>query len=118
MTHNSSAKWINDIQASTNTQADITISTNDVTQQLKSTANWKAHGQDYIHAYRLKQFTAIHGRLAYQLQQCLNNECMPQSIVTGRTTLIVKNKANGASPNNLRPASVVQPHNKCSGRDQ
>ena len=107
VTHNSSAKWINDIQATTNTQADITISTNDVTQQLKSTANWKAPGQDYIHAYWLKQFTAIHGRLAYQLQQCLNNGRMPQSIVTGRTTLIVKNKANGASPNNLRPITCL-----------
>ena len=65
VTHNSSAKWISDIQATTNTQADITISINDVTQHLKRTANSKNPGPDYKYAYWFKQFTSIHGRLAY-----------------------------------------------------
>jgi len=52
---------------------------------LKGMANWKAPGLDEVHAFWIKNFTKLHGRIAKQLQQCLIEGNVPKWMVLGRT---------------------------------
>jgi len=45
-----------------------------VEQQLKGMANWKPLGLNKVHAFWIKNFTKLHGRIAEQHQQCLTVE--------------------------------------------
>jgi len=78
-----------------------------VQQQLKGMANWKAPGLDELHAFWIKHFTKLHGRIAKQLQQCLTQGNVPEWMVLRRTNLAMKDETKGAEVGNYRPIACL-----------
>ena len=74
-----------------------------VRNKLKRIPNWKAPGPDEVHGYWLKNFRALHQRMAKQLQHYINNHQAPEWMTTGRTALIQKDKSKGNVASNCRP---------------
>uniref|UniRef100_A0A3B3HMT5 Carbohydrate sulfotransferase n=1 Tax=Oryzias latipes TaxID=8090 RepID=A0A3B3HMT5_ORYLA len=56
-----------------------------------------------IHVYWLKKLTALHERLAAQMNQLLKEVTHPEWLTEGRTILIQKDPSKGAVPSNYRP---------------
>ena len=50
-----------------------------------------------------KKFTSIHGRLALEMNICLQGVQVPNWMTKGKTTLIQKDPSKGTAPNNYRP---------------
>ena len=109
--HNMSARWLADIQkdhTETPTQNNIVISEADVRNKLRTMANWKAPGPDQLQTFWLKYLTSLHERLAVQLQRAHDSpDHLPSWLVTGRTTLIMKDPQKGTSPKNYRPITCL-----------
>ena len=74
---------------------------------LKRTSNWKAPGHDGIHGFWFKKFTSIHGRLALEMNRCLQCTQVPEWMTKGKTTLIQKDPSKGTAPNNYRPITCL-----------
>ena len=64
---------------------------------LKNISNWKVPGHDGIHGYWFKKFTAIHDRLALEINRCLQKAHIPEWITKGKTTLIRKDLLKGTA---------------------
>ncbi|XP_051918902.1 uncharacterized protein LOC127599192 [Hippocampus zosterae] len=64
--------------------------------------NWTAPGPDMVHTYCLKKLTALHERLAAQMNQLLRDGTHPGWLTEGRTILIMKDPSKGAVPSNYR----------------
>ena len=62
---------------------------------MRKIPNWKAPGPDDLQGYWLNNFTSFHGRIATQLQMCLNITMTPMWLTTGRTALIMKDEEKG-----------------------
>ena len=45
---------------------------------LKKISNWKTPGHDGIHNFWFKKFTAIHDRLALEMNKCLQRAHVPE----------------------------------------
>ena len=74
---------------------------------LKRISNWKAPGHDGIHGFWFKKFTFIHGRLALEMNRCLQAARVPEWITKGKTTLIQKDPNKGTAPNNYRAITCL-----------
>ena len=48
-------------------------------------SNWKTPGHDGIHGFWFKTFTSIHGRLALEMNKCLQRAHVPEWMTKGRT---------------------------------
>ena len=83
------------------------ITTSTVRNQLKRIPNWKVPGPDEVHGYWLKNFRALHRRMAKQLQHCINNHQAPEWMTTRRTALVQKNKSKGNVASNYRPITCL-----------
>ena len=75
--HNENADWINNItkelegleeSSKMETHIDLLKTT------LKRISNWKTSGYDEIHGFWFKKFPSIHGRLALEMNRCLQGE--------------------------------------------
>ena len=66
-------------------------------------ANWKAHGPDLVQGFWVKKLTSIHIRLQECLQKCILEGKVPEWMVKGRTTLIMKDEKKGQVAGNYRP---------------
>ena len=111
VTHKKQATWLQEIKEKENERIRHRfpeISTSTVRNQLKRTPNWKAPGPDEVHSYWLKNFRAIHRRMAKQLQHCINNRQVPEWMFTGRMALVQKDKSKGNVANNYRPITCHQ----------
>ena len=64
---------------------------------LKRILNWKAPGHDGIHGFWFKKFTSIHGRLALEMNRCLQYAQVPEWMTKGKTTLIQKDPSKGTA---------------------
>ena len=69
---------------------------------LKRISNWKTPVHDGIHGFWFKKFTSIHGRLALEMNRCLQGAQVPEWMTKGKTTLIQKDPSKGIAPNNYR----------------
>ena len=69
--------------------------------QLKKTSNWKPPGPDGLQGYWLKNFTAPERRLVQQLDECLQQEFVPEWMNEGKTVLIMKDKELGPLVSNF-----------------
>ncbi|XP_055361305.1 uncharacterized protein LOC129603548 [Betta splendens] len=72
--HNSDAQWLVDLREDHSNlpeQNPVTITVADIQHRVSGMKNWTAPGPDMIHAYWLKKLTAIHERLAAQMNQLL-----------------------------------------------
>ena len=108
--HNNKAKWLEEQEketASVVRQEDIQISVGSVRQQLRRMPNWKSPGPDEIHGFWLKNLRSLHPRIAQQLQDCLQRGQVPQWMVEGRTTLIMKDPDKGSVVTNYRPIACL-----------
>ena len=61
---------------------------------LKKISNWKTPGHDGIHGFWFKKFTAIHDRLALEMNKCLQTVHVPKWMTKRKTTLIRKEQRN------------------------
>ena len=75
---------------------------------LKRKSNWKAPGHDGIHGFWFKKFTSIHGRLALEMNRCLQGAQVPEWMTKGKTTLIQKDPSKRTAPNNYRPITCLR----------
>ena len=108
--HNKQAVWLQEIKTEENDrvrQRFPEITTRTVRNQLRKIPNWKAPGPDEVHGYWLKNFSALHQRIAQQLQHCINNHQAPIWMTTGRTALVQKDKNKGNIPTNYRPITCL-----------
>ena len=72
---------------------------------LKRISNWKA--PDGIHGFWFKKFTFMQGRLALEMNRCLQDAHAPEWTTKGKTTLIKKDPSKGTAPNNYRPITCL-----------
>ena len=101
--HDERAEWINNITRELEgpeegCKAKIYIDLLKTT--LKRKPNWKTPGHDGIHGFWFKKFTSIHGRLALEMNRCLQGAKVPNWITKGKTTLIQKDPTKGTAPKN------------------
>lgn len=71
-THNSNARWLLDLRADHSNlpeQGPITITVADVQESVSSMKSWTAPDPNMVHAYWLKKLTALHERLAAQMNR-------------------------------------------------
>ena len=74
---------------------------------LKKILNWKRPGHDRIHGFWFKKFTYIHGRLALEMNRCLQGVQVPEWMTNLKTTLIQKDPSKGTARNNYRPITCL-----------
>ena len=88
-------------------QREIVITIDSMIKQLRKLSNLKAPGPDSLHSYWLKYMSTVWGMIAVsrQLQSILQSHNMPKLLVTGSTSLIIKDKTIGAKVRNFRPIS-------------
>ena len=108
--HNENAEWINNITRELEgleegSKMEIHIDLLKTT--LKIISNWKAPGHDGIHCFWLKKFTSIHGRLALEMNRCLQGVQVPEWMTKGMNSLIQKDPSKGNAPNNYRPITSL-----------
>ena len=77
--------------------------------------NWKSPGIDCLHGYWLKHLTSIHCRLLDYFNSLLSDAgaSVAPWLLTGRTTLIMKNLRLGPQPSNYRPITCFPPCGSC-----
>ena len=56
----------------------------------------------------LKKFTSIHGRLALEINRCLQGAQVPNWMIKGKTILIQKDPSKGTAPNYYRSITCLQ----------
>ena len=72
-------------------QGNIQITTEMVTQQTRQVPNWKCQGSDGVQGYWLKNFAALHERIATKINDMINNGMdIPKWMITGKTMLCQK----------------------------
>ena len=64
-------------------------------------------GHNGIHGFWFKKFTAIHEKLALELNRCLQGATVPEYITKGKTILIQKDPLKGTTQNNYRPITCL-----------
>ena len=62
----------------------VTITVADVQHRIKNMKSWTAPGPDMIHTYWLKHLTAVHERLAAQMNQLLASGSHPDWLTQGK----------------------------------
>ena len=107
--HRDNAAWIKKIEkdnAQIPKQDDLHITSEKIQKAVKKMKNWKAAGRDGVQGYWLKNLTNLHERLATHLQSVLDGN-IPDWIITGRTTLILKNPDKPSDVSNYRPITCL-----------
>ena len=108
--HYENAEWINNITRELEgfeegPQMEIHVDLLKTT--LKRISNWKAPGHR-MHGFWFKKFTSIHGRLALEMNRCIQGTQVPESMTKGKTKLIQKDPSKGTAPNNYRPITCLR----------
>ena len=110
VTHNDEARWVSDVEREligVRKQETITVTKEKVAQNVRKIPNWKAPGPDGIQGYWLKNFPSLHTRIGNCLNSCLLSGKVPNWMVEGRTTLIMKDKTKGPVVGNYRPIACL-----------
>ena len=108
--HNKNAEWLNDLKVEQQgeQQENIEITENLIRQQCKEIPNWKSPGPDGIQGYWIKKLTSLHGRIACQMDDMINNRIpVPSWMTQGRTVLCQKDHSKGNAVDNYRPISCL-----------
>ena len=88
-------------------QEPISIATENVVEQVKALPNWKTPGTDGIQGYWIKHLKSLHDRIGNHLNECIIQGSVPDWIVEGRTTLIMKDPAKAIAAENYRPITCL-----------
>ena len=107
--YHSNAVWLPSVFSdSQHLMPGFNISFDEFSMALKQLPNWKSPGIDGVYGYCLKHFTSVHSWLHYYFNQLLSEPSqMFPSLLAGRTTLVIKNKAKGKIPGNYRPITCL-----------
>ena len=122
--HNENAEWINNITRELDGLEEgpkMEIHIDLLKTTLKRIWNSKAPGHDGIHSFWFKKFTSIHGRLALEMNRCLQDAHVPEWMTKGNTTLIHKDPRKGTAPkqlltHNLPPNDVENTNSTNKGK--
>ena len=93
-------------------QKPVTITVADVQQQMKNMKSWTAPGPDMIHTYWLKHLTAVHERLAVQMNQLLASGSHSDWLTQGRTVQVMKDPHKGTTPSSYHPITCLSTHGR------
>ena len=107
---NPNATWLKEIEddfSRVKQQEDAEIATEDVLKGIRKMSSWKAPGPDGVQGFWFKKFSSVHQRLVEALGRCLDDGCVPDWMVKGRTVLIQKNPLKGTSADNFRPITCL-----------
>jgi hypothetical protein len=108
--HNANATWLPKVERKLSyveKQNNINIMLEDVKNRIKTVSNWKAPGPDGVQGYWIKKFLALHDKITFYLQKCLDEGNCPEWMTTGRTVLIIKDPSKGNLPGNYRPITCL-----------
>lgn len=105
--HNSSAAWIREVGTSSIEMEPMIITIEQLKKQVSKIKNWSAPGKDEVHGYWLKHLRSTHARLAHQMNKFLETGKGEDWLTTGRTILLMKDKAKGPIPSNYRPITCL-----------
>ena len=113
--HNENAEWINNItrelkglEVGPKMEIHIDIlKTSLITAIRNEYQTEKTPRHDGIHGFWFKKFTPINGRLALEMNRCLQGVQIPDWMTIGKTTLIQKYQSEGTAPNNFRPFTCL-----------
>ena len=79
-----------------------------IKEQGKKFPNWKSPGPDGVQGYWLKKLTALHERIAKQMDNIISNtEDIPKWMTVGKTVLFQKDPSKGNAVDNYRPISCL-----------
>ena len=59
-----------------------------IKEQVKKIPNWKSPGPDGVQGYWLKKLTALHERIAKQMDIIINRENIPKWITLGKMVFL------------------------------
>ena len=110
VTHNTNADWLKDLEqdySQDQEQENIRITEKDLKERVRKMKSWRAPGPDMVHGYWLKKLTALHQRLATQMNQLIQTGNHPEWLTQGRTSLLMKDPKQGAIPKNYRPITCL-----------
>ena len=88
-------------------QNDINITIEMIKQQVKKIPNWKSPGLDGVQVYWLRKLTALHERIAKQMDIISNREDIPKWMKLGKTVLCQKDPSKGNAADNYIPLSCL-----------
>ena len=69
--------------------------------------NWKSPGPNLVQGFWLKNFTSLHERVRLQLKECLDSRFVPSWLISGRISLLQKDKSKGKVASNYRPITCL-----------
>ena len=84
--HERNAEWLRELRAEIDKmkQNDINVTTEMIKEQVKKIPNWKTPGPDGIQGYWMKKLTALHERIAKQIDNISNREDVPKWMTLGK----------------------------------
>ena len=77
------------------------------TSRIRNVPNWKSAGPDGIQGFWLKRLTSLHNGIAISLNECIQTGRIPEWMVEGKTTLIMKDRSKGSLVGNYRPIACL-----------
>ena len=108
--HNKSAEWLKDLRVEKDSvqQENVVITKSLIKAQCRKIPNWKAPGPDGVQGYWIKKLTALHDRIASQMNDMINNGvAVPNWMTYGKTYLCQKDQSKGNAVDNYRPISCL-----------
>ena len=89
-------------------QENVVVTKSLIKAQCKKIPNWKAPGPDGVQGYWIKKLTALHDRIASQMNDMINNGvAVPKWMTYGKTYLCQKDQSKGNAVDNYRPISCL-----------
>lgn len=108
--HNESATWIRQEehrQKDLQPQHNIALSTEELTNIINKTHNWKCPGIDNVQNFWYKKFTSTHHHLALAINKIIDQpQTLPEFLTIGKTYIKPKNNET-TNPSNYRPITCL-----------
>ena len=108
--HKRNTEWLRELRAEKDNtkQNDINITIEIIKEQVKKIPNWKRPVPDGVQDYWLKKLTALHQRIAKQMDNIISiREGTPIWMTLNKTVLRQKDPSKGNAVDNYRPISCL-----------
>ena len=107
--YNDKAEWIGNLEGKIQRekQDNINITEENIKEKVRTIPNWKAPGPDGLQGYWLKNLSFLHKNIAENLSECISTGNVPDWLVEGRTTLLMKDPTKGTEVGNYRPIACL-----------
>ena len=88
-------------------QDDIHTEIKKVRKQIRKMPNWKSPGPDGVLRYWIKNLNNLHNSIALPLDRCLQENNLPNWMVTAKTLLCIKETKKGNLVSYFRPITCL-----------